>query len=400
MIALAQRGTRAVRGAGWLFLLVVVALGISVWSQGPPRVSDFNPPLLLAVSAAFFLSRLLAIRLPQGDEVYATLVVGLVALAISSIWLVMTSAIVAGIVDTAARFRGSTRLTSVYRLIDALRGALILGLLSPYQLLLRPLSSGPFADDRVLFACMLAGVSYALVDVLTIALHQRIRSGTPFLRAALSLARPLGTVYVVHVPMAAVSLRLNATAGEWAFPVALLLTLILQNSFNLYLRIRRAYTETIGALAHAAELDRPHDSGHVRRVADLSIAVGRRMGLSGKELERLGYAALLHDIGRMGPAAEDSDGHAKRGEEIALSIPFLEHVAPLIAGGDDESPGSRPLGWRIVRCCSRYDRLRAERGAQEALDDIAQEDWIRQDDVLGSLASVVSGQYGGSGVHI
>ncbi len=178
---------------------------------------------------------------------------------------------------------------------------------------------------------LVAGMMYSGLDILTMAVQQRIAGGLPVAQGIATLQRPLATMYLVHLAMAAVAVRLYAESGAWAFPIALLLTLILQNSFNLYLRIRRGYADTIGALAHAAELDRPHDSGHARRVADLAVAVGRRMGLSSRELERIGYAALLHDIGRMGDVGDDMSGvHAHRGAEIVASIPFLEHVAPLI----------------------------------------------------------------------
>ena len=163
--------------------------------------------------------------------------------------------------------------------------------------------------------------------------------------------------------MAAVAIRLYVESGAWAFPIALLLTLILQNSFNLYLRIRRGYSETISALAHAAELDRPHDSGHSRRVADLSIAVGRYIGLSSRDLERIGYAALLHDIGRMGEAGgESAEAHAHRGAEIVASVPFLADVAPLI---DQPGSGDAPQPIGAVRsqdrAAARVDRTAARR---------------------------------------
>lgn len=204
-----------------------------------------------------------------------------------------------------------------------------------------------------------------------------------------ALQRPLVTMYLVHIAMAAVAVRLYAESGLWAFPIALLLTLILQNSFNLYLRIRRGYADTISALAHAAELDRPHDSGHARRVADLAVAVGRRMGLSSHDLERIGYAALLHDIGRMGELADDTSGvHAQRGAEIVASIPFLAEVAPLIDRPADD--GAQPIGAEIVRVCSRYDRLRAEVGASSALETLAEEAGGLKGRVLEILSEVIT----------
>ena len=50
----------------------------------------------------------------------------------------------------------------------------------------------------------------------------------------------------------------------------------------------------------------PHlrDLGHDQRVAQMSMAIGRQLGMAGPLLEALGRGGLLHDIGKLGiPAA-------------------------------------------------------------------------------------------------
>lgn len=363
-------------------LLVIVGSGASAL-----RTPDLVP--IAGLASAFFAARLLTIRLPQGDEVYVTIMVGLVGLALVDMPQLLLASLLAGFVDVVARHSQSTRSESIYRTFDALRGAAVLGALTPVQpFLLRLLSDGA-ATDAVILWSVAAGAAYALLDLLTAAVQQRVAGGMPVVQGMGTLIRPLGTVYVVHIAMAAVVLRLHPIPGGWPFPVAVLLTLILQNSFNLYLRIRRAYSETIGALARAAELDRPDDTGHARRVADLSVAVGRRIGLSSRDLERIGYAALLHDIGRIGDAGTPgTESHARRGAEIAASVPFLADVAPLILGPVSDDSASAPLGWRIVRACSRYDRMRAELGARAAIDVLAQQDFEDDGRVLEALEEV------------
>jgi hypothetical protein len=197
--------------------------------------------------------------------------------------------------------------------------------------------------------------------------------------------------------MAAVVARLFRATGLWVLPVALLLTLILQNSFNLYLRIRKAYGETIGALAHAAELDRPGDSGHARRVADLSVSVGRAMGLSSSELSRIGFAGLLHEIGRIGDHGRDqAQTHKRRGADIASRVPFLEGVAPLIHCPDE---AGQPVGGRIIEVCSKYDRLRQGVGAQTALHAVVAEYEADDPRVVEALEHVVTYQRSTSGAR-
>lgn len=368
-------------------LLGCSAAVVALSSQFP--VARFDMTLAVGLAVAFFATRLLTIRLPQGDEVYVTLVVALGALAIADIAVVLVAFVAACIVELIARFSSVSKSAARARASDAVRAAAVLGLMAPWQLILRPLVDASAGGDAIIAWVVVAGMTYTGIDILTMAIQQRIAGGLSFLQGVLALQRPLVTMYLVHIAMAAVAVRLYAESGLWAFPIALLLTLILQNSFNLYLRIRRGYADTISALAHAAELDRPHDSGHARRVADLAVAVGRRMGLSSRDLERIGYAALLHDIGRMGEPSEDTSGvHAQRGAEIVASIPFLADVAPLIDRPLDSNE-AQAIGAEIVRLCSRYDRLRAEVGASAALETLGEEADTHKDDVLRILGEVI-----------
>lgn len=62
---------------------------------------------------------------------------------------------------------------------------------------------------------------------------------------------------------------------------------------------RRPVLVTLAELAEAA-LDA--GSGHAARVSELAVALGRAAGLPDPELEALDEAALLHDVGELGPA--------------------------------------------------------------------------------------------------
>lgn len=373
------------------YLAVLIGLGVlAMASVTADHTVVFDPGAAAGLAAAFFATRLLTIRLPQGDDVYVTLVVGLVALSVADISVAVLASAAAGAVESVARYSQSSRRAAVSRALDAARAVAVLALMAPWQLLLRQSLAASTSGDTLILYVLLAGMVYSGLDILTLAILHRLEGGLPVTEGIAALQRPLATMYLVHLAMAAVTVRLYVESGTWAFPIALLLTLILQNSFNLYLRIRRGYADTIGALAHAAELDRPHDSGHARRVADLAVAVGRRMGLSSRELERIGYAALLHDIGRMGDIGDDASGvHAQRGAEIVASVPFLAGVAPLIGRPVGEDAIDQPVGAEIVRVCSHYDRLRADIGAQRALEELSAEPGRPSDRVLEILTEVV-----------
>lgn len=61
----------------------------------------------------------------------------------------------------------------------------------------------------------------------------------------------------------------------------------------------RAYNQTIEGWAKATDMRDHETEGHSRRVADLSVALAKSMGMSEPELVDIYRGALLHDIGKM-----------------------------------------------------------------------------------------------------
>ena len=48
----------------------------------------------------------------------------------------------------------------------------------------------------------------------------------------------------------------------------------------------------------------PYSVGHQQRVAELSCAISREMGLSEEQVKRIHFAAMVHDIGKMSVPSE------------------------------------------------------------------------------------------------
>ncbi|MDI6729222.1 MAG: GAF domain-containing protein, partial [Thermodesulfovibrionales bacterium] len=66
---------------------------------------------------------------------------------------------------------------------------------------------------------------------------------------------------------------------------------------RLYDELRETFYATIHALAETIEKRDPYTAGHTKRVMNYSLAIGRMMGFSKKEIENLKLSAILHDIG-------------------------------------------------------------------------------------------------------
>jgi putative nucleotidyltransferase with HDIG domain len=65
-------------------------------------------------------------------------------------------------------------------------------------------------------------------------------------------------------------------------------------------RVWRTHLETIAALSRSMEAKDYYTGGHTERVAAIAVALGRRLGFEGTELDALEVGALLHDIGKIG----------------------------------------------------------------------------------------------------
>ena len=171
--------------------------------------------------------------------------------------------------------------------------------------------------------------------------------------------------------------------GWWALAVSLLPYAFAHGAFRRFRAAKLTYAQMIRALGQIPEAAGHSGVGHAGRCADLALAVGVEFGMNSTELERLEYAALLHDIGRISlnePAVvrrgyTDADIGAW-GAEIVKEAQYLEPVAEVVRRNHEpfRSPGqlrddALPLASRIVRAVSAFDGALADTGSSlEAME--------------------------------
>jgi HD-GYP domain-containing protein (c-di-GMP phosphodiesterase class II) len=66
-----------------------------------------------------------------------------------------------------------------------------------------------------------------------------------------------------------------------------------------YEELKEAHREAIERLAFAAEARDPYTGRHLQRIGQLSEAIARRMGFNDEGVESIGYAAVVHDLGKL-----------------------------------------------------------------------------------------------------
>jgi hypothetical protein len=157
--------------------------------------------------------------------------------------------------------------------------------------------------------------------------------------------------------------------GVWALPLAGLPYAFGHVSLHRVQTTRRTYRQTIQALGAIPEAGGMVASGHAERVAELAVAIGAEMGLSVGMLQRLEFAALLHDVGRVvlaNPAiaaGSYSDSDVSGWSSAIMSeARYLENVAEVVAAqhhpyrrpGEERDP-DLPLASKVLKVTAAYD---------------------------------------------
>lgn len=151
-----------------------------------------------------------------------------------------------------------------------------------------------------------------------------------------------------------------------------------------------ANLEAVRALASAVDARDPGTQDHSRNVAALATTLARAMGLDDRSVTLMGYAGLLHDIGKIGVPdavlhkrgpltdAERSKlrEHASLGAEI-LSATAMVEILPWVRHHHERWDGTGypdglsgdgiPLGARIIAVSEAYDSLITGRSGRKPL---------------------------------
>jgi len=157
--------------------------------------------------------------------------------------------------------------------------------------------------------------------------------------------------------------------------------------------LERTFLSTVEALANALEANDEYTSSHARWITDLSLRVGRALGLDARTLKRLELGALFHDIGKIGipeailakPGPLDDEEwqivrlHPELGARILAPIERLEEVCEIVLHCHEHWDGSGypnglagediPLEARVILVCDAYHAMTSDRAYRKRLPE-------------------------------
>ena len=169
------------------------------------------------------------------------------------------------------------------------------------------------------------------------------------------------------------------------------------------LELTKVTEELLDLMVAAIEARDPYTSGHSQRVSRASKIIARAMGLRPAEIERVGVAALLHDVGKIDEAfapilakegrltPEEWDTmkrHPIRSAELVGLLSSLKDVVPAVRHHHENWDGTGypdgikadaiPLASRIIMFADTLDAMTTDRPYRKALSvEEAKAEFIR-----------------------
>jgi hypothetical protein len=194
------------------------------------------------------------------------------------------------------------------------------------------------------------------------------------------------TFEVGAVPFALLGLGLGwvyLELGAAVVPILVVPILIARSVYATFLELKAGQEHAIDTLILALEAKDRYTAGHAQRVATFSEYVGAELSFGQRRMERLRYAALMHDIGKLivpnqilnkpGRLTEAEFERVKRHEPVSVEllhrIDFLAPVAgdTTTAAATAAVDGSGLIEPAIFHVADAFDAMTSTRSYRRAL---------------------------------
>ena len=167
----------------------------------------------------------------------------------------------------------------------------------------------------------------------------------------------------------------------------------IRHMYQMNLQVERANRELLELMVKSIEARDPYTSGHSVRVSEYARQIAREMGLTTRQVDQVGTAALLHDVGKIyeefapllrkeGRLSPEErmlmQAHPVRSAELASTIAeFRGKVQTDIRNHHENYDGTGypdglvgediPIGSRIIMVADTIDAMTTDRPYRKAL---------------------------------
>ena len=250
---------------------------------------------------------------------------------------------------------------------------------------------GRFPDWRSLLAITVAAAVYCVVNHALVAGVVALSSPDGFL----DIFRTIGPSLAMQVPyvgIAVLTVVVIERASWWALLLMGVPAIIARYGLLAFQALDEDYERMVRSFVKAIEIKDLYTRGHSERVSQLSVHVAEQLGVGYEERRITKYAALLHDVGKIGvplciinkPGPLDDQEFAKMqehptiGVDILHDIGFLQPEIDIVRSHHERLDGrGYPRGAdgpelsrlvRIVTAVDAFDAMTSTRSYRRALD--------------------------------
>lgn len=367
------------------YVLVVACAGVAVVAVAAPRVA---PIAALGFALAFLVAEASASSLRDDVKISLSNLIVLVAVLYGGAPLAIVATLgalpVLPFLFADKRLERTSFNAGQFALSAAAAGIVHQGLVA--------VLGASFLDWRSVVALVVAAIAYVVVNNGLVAGVVAIAHGEPLRSAANTVLR----VAWLQVPYAGIAILAAALLraeylGPWLLLLLVLPVAVARSGLVSYQRVDDAYDRLVRSFVTAIEVKDLYTCGHSERVCTLALHVAEDLGIPYDERRLVGYAALLHDVGKIGvpgcvinkPGPLDDDefaliaAHPAIGAEILRDIDFLEPVLDVVryhherldGRGYPHGVGAERLDLpvRIVTCVDAFDAMTSTRSYRRAM---------------------------------
>lgn len=373
--------------AVFIFAVVCAALGTaSVVATLGPSVEGGDLRAALFFAAIGLVAQVMAFKLPSSAAGSIAFVPYLAAALVAP--SILTVGVVTGCVSLAEVYRRAAFHKALFNI--AQHCVAIASAILTYRLLGGEAFQRGYEVPLGPFACLTS--VFLLVNHFAVSSVIAISQGIPIFPVWRSNTVRTLAYDVIALPVVYSFVKVYLSLGISGLILFAVLVLGARQLYTANLDLERANQDLLQVMVAAIEMRDPYTSGHSQRVAQYSKVIAKAIGLSPKEVERVGVAALLHDVGKIdqrfaeilqkpGRLTEEErliiEEHPVRSAELVAMVnglqdlvkPVRHHHERWDGGGypDGLAGEDIPLTSRIIVFADTIDAMTSDRPYRPAL---------------------------------
>ena len=364
-------------------LALAALLAGGAWAHHPlPQL-----PVVLGALALLVLAESAPVRLPGGGQMTAGTMIDLpVLLMIGPFWTAAVDVAAAVIVQGVFQRRPFVRVVhnaAIY-VVGAFGAAMV------FELFGGRIGAVAFPNDALALAG--AGLAFFIINSYCVSTAIGLTDGPSPWRI---WQRNFQSGILHHMAFVALGM-LGAVVWGGTGAAGLLLValpvLVSRHAFQLSVELKSDLKDFVRTLTEVLEEVDPYTRHHSVRVSAYSVRLARGLKRPEREVEEIEYAALVHDLGKIGPQHQyilqkpgalsheeqrTLRAHPAAGAEIVAKVRTLKRVAEIVRAHHERPDGMGypfglrsedvPIGARILNVADAFDAMTSDRPYRRAL---------------------------------